>query len=316
VLGSNQRRLSRRFYRTIPLTESYAIDLCLCGVSRGRGPTPSAICPCAPGSGAARSRTGDALRRHRRGRRWRRCAGSAGRPPAGRLGRAGRRPGCCRRTTRARTAGWHGHWKSSGSGGPCASSGSGYADRPPGFLPLTWHSGCLLAAVISLVTGFGLGPAVLSAERIGDPLVRGISLPVDAVRVDLQQDGIEYRVASRGRSHLACPAARTSSLLENQDLRQQMTGLAARTPLPELQDARCERSQPECTSRPVNSTPSHRAPQAAPTSKSPPTCTYRCEPSKAVCSEPTGSSGSPADMSWPMRYVTSRRLPKRPSSRP
>ena len=27
------------------------------------------------------------------------------------------------------------------------------------------------------------------AEGVGDPLVRGVSLPVDAVRVDLQQDG-------------------------------------------------------------------------------------------------------------------------------
>ena len=45
------------------------------------------------------------------------------------------------------------------------------------------------AALISLISGFGFGPGVLDAEGVGDPLVRGVSLPVDAVRVDLQQDG-------------------------------------------------------------------------------------------------------------------------------
>jgi hypothetical protein len=53
---------------------------------------------------------------------------------------------------------------------------------------LTWHFRCLLAVVISLVTGFGLEPGVLGAESVGDPLVRGIGLTVDPVRVDLQQD--------------------------------------------------------------------------------------------------------------------------------
>ena len=33
----------------------------------------------------------------------------------------------------------------------------------------------------------GLGLSVLYSEGVGDPLVRGISLPVDAVRVDLQE---------------------------------------------------------------------------------------------------------------------------------
>ena len=37
--------------------------------------------------------------------------------------------------------------------------------------------------------GSDFGPGVLDAEGVGDPLVRGVSLPVDAVRVDLQQDG-------------------------------------------------------------------------------------------------------------------------------
>ena len=34
---------------------------------------------------------------------------------------------------------------------------SGYADRPPGLAPLTWHLGCLLDVVVSLVAGFGWG---------------------------------------------------------------------------------------------------------------------------------------------------------------
>ena len=45
VLGSNQRRLSRRFYSTIPLTDSHAIDLRLC-LPRGHPRvTVSAMCP-------------------------------------------------------------------------------------------------------------------------------------------------------------------------------------------------------------------------------------------------------------------------------
>ena len=34
-----------------------------------------------------------------------------------------------------------------------------------------------------------LRPGVLGAEGVGDALVGGVGLPVDAVRVDLQQDG-------------------------------------------------------------------------------------------------------------------------------
>ena len=37
--------------------------------------------------------------------------------------------------------------------------------------------------------GFGLRPGVLSTEGGGDPLVGGIGLTVDAVGVDLEQDG-------------------------------------------------------------------------------------------------------------------------------
>jgi hypothetical protein len=59
--------------------------------------------------------------------------------------------------------------------------------RKPGPHSAWWLD--LLAALISLITGFGFGPGVLDAEGVGDPLVRGVSLPVDAVRVDLQQDG-------------------------------------------------------------------------------------------------------------------------------
>jgi hypothetical protein len=66
--------------------------------------------------------------------------------------------------------------------------GSGYADRPPGFVPLTWHfrmpAHCRRLPRHRVRTRAG----VLGAEGVGDPLVRGVSLPVDAVRVDLQQD--------------------------------------------------------------------------------------------------------------------------------
>ena len=56
------------------------------------------------------------------------------------------------------------------------------------FWPVTCHfSGCLLAVAVFLAAGFGLG--VLGAEGVGDALVGGVGLPVDAVRVDLQQDG-------------------------------------------------------------------------------------------------------------------------------
>ena len=52
---------------------------------------------------------------------------------------------------------------------------------------MTCHfSGCLLAVAGFLVAGFGLG--VLGAEGVGDALVGGVGLIVDAVRVDLQQD--------------------------------------------------------------------------------------------------------------------------------
>jgi hypothetical protein len=60
-----------------------------------------------------------------------------------------------------------------------AAGGSGYANGPHVFLPLTWHSGCLLDVVESLVTGFRLVLRILDAEDVDGPLVRGVSMPVD-----------------------------------------------------------------------------------------------------------------------------------------
>src|SRR5208337_3892958 len=45
---------------------------------------------------------------------------------------------------------------------------------------------CLLGVAVALVTGVFL--VVAGAEGLGDALVGGIRLPVDAVRVDLEQD--------------------------------------------------------------------------------------------------------------------------------
>jgi hypothetical protein len=51
VLGSNQRRLSRRFYRPSLLEGSNAADPRVCGLRHGSGPPPSAMRPCDAGSG-------------------------------------------------------------------------------------------------------------------------------------------------------------------------------------------------------------------------------------------------------------------------
>jgi hypothetical protein len=51
VMGSNHRRLSRRFYSPILLFEAYAADLRLCHPRRDLGPPPSAMRPWAPGFG-------------------------------------------------------------------------------------------------------------------------------------------------------------------------------------------------------------------------------------------------------------------------
>jgi hypothetical protein len=51
VLGSNQRRLSRRFYSPILLAEPPPADQPVRAARRDCGLPPSAICPCVPGSG-------------------------------------------------------------------------------------------------------------------------------------------------------------------------------------------------------------------------------------------------------------------------
>ena len=55
--------------------------------------------------------------------------------------------------------------------------------------------------VVSLAAGSGLRLGVLDAEGVGDPLVRGVSLPVDAVGVDLQQDKEPGTAGDLGRAH-------------------------------------------------------------------------------------------------------------------
>ena len=129
MLGSNQRRLSRRFYSPILLFEAYAADLRLCASRRDLGPPPSAIRPCA-------------------GSRWR---GDA---------RTGTDGGVRRLRLHA----------------PIRAFVAFDLRR----------SRCHFAVAVFLVPRFWLG--VLAAEGVGDALVGGISLPVDAVRVDLQQD--------------------------------------------------------------------------------------------------------------------------------
>jgi len=56
----------------------------------------------------------------------------------------------------------------------------------PGFSALTCHFSGLLDVVVVLVTWVWLG--VADVEGVGDALVGGGSLAVDAVGVDLQQD--------------------------------------------------------------------------------------------------------------------------------
>ena len=53
------------------------------------------------------------------------------------------------------------------------------------------RSRCLLTVPVFLAAGFWLG--FLGAEGVGDALVGGVGLPVDAVRVDLEQDGCQRR---------------------------------------------------------------------------------------------------------------------------
>jgi len=58
VLGSNQRRLSRRFYSPILLSEAYAAYMTLCVSRRDLGPPPSAMRPCVGSRWRADARTG------------------------------------------------------------------------------------------------------------------------------------------------------------------------------------------------------------------------------------------------------------------
>jgi hypothetical protein len=72
--------------------------------------------------------------------------------------------------------------------------GSGYADRPPGFMAadLAFHDACSMSPSPSS-PGSGSVPW---APRASVPLVGGISLPIDAVRVDLEQDRDAVRATS------------------------------------------------------------------------------------------------------------------------
>ena len=130
VLGSNQRRLSRRFYSPILLFETYATDLRLCVPRRDLGPPPSAMRPCARSRWRGDARTG--------------TDGGVRRPRLHALIRA--------------------------------------------FLAFDLRrSICHLTFAVFLAARVGLG--VFGAEGVGDALVGGIGLPVDAVSVDLEQDG-------------------------------------------------------------------------------------------------------------------------------
>jgi hypothetical protein len=144
VLGSNQRRLSRRFYSPILLFEAYAADLRLCCPRRNLWPSPSVMRPC-----AGSRRRGDA-----------------------RTGTDGGVKRAC-------------------------------LDAPIGaFLAFDLRrSRCHFTFAVFFVPRFGLG--VLAAEGVGDALVRGISLAVDAVRVDLQQDrdAVPGPAGDLGRGH-------------------------------------------------------------------------------------------------------------------
>ena len=58
VLGSNQRRLSRRLYRPLDPTSHMPPDLRFCSRYRPSHPVLSAICPCIRHSGCMKPRTG------------------------------------------------------------------------------------------------------------------------------------------------------------------------------------------------------------------------------------------------------------------
>jgi hypothetical protein len=150
VLGSNQRRLSRRFYSPLLLADADAIDQHIRRSRHDRGLRPSAMRPWASGLV------------HGRGRK----------PTDGR-------------------------------------GGSGYADRPRGFVPLTWHfrahtrcrrlphrrtqAGCLvLRSIRQLVLRLARENRGWGDRRIhGELLVLGIKVAASTVWEILQQAGID-----------------------------------------------------------------------------------------------------------------------------
>ena len=112
---------------------------------------------------------------------------AARRPLTNRGGALGRRRPLYVRVPRALGAVWR---TNRGAHGHGQSRWERYAD-PFGFLA-SWLlglwpaiSGCLPAVAVFLATGL----SVLKAEGVGDALVGGVGLPVDAVGVDLEQDG-------------------------------------------------------------------------------------------------------------------------------
>jgi len=162
VMGSNHRRLSRRFYSPPAPPESPPAD------QRGRhsrrdfGPPPSAMRPCAPGFGV---RAVDGPSRNRP-----------------------------RTATDQPTDG---------------AGGSGYADRsrPDSRSDLPFQDACSMSPSPSS-PGVFLG--VLGAEGLGDALVGGGRLAVDAVGVDLQQDRDAMPAGASGRKPPGTPATRRS----------------------------------------------------------------------------------------------------------
>ena len=64
--------------------------------------------------------------------------------------------------------------------------------------------------VVALVTGLGFGPGVLDAEGVGDAFAGGVGLAVDAVSVDLEQDGdaapVGEVLGTSGPAFLGAPA--------------------------------------------------------------------------------------------------------------
>ncbi len=153
MLGSNQRRLSRRFYSPILLFEAYAADLRLCASRRDLGPLPSAIRPWTPGSGV-RAVHGPWVNRPRTGT----DRPTDGHGPA--HGRARRRP---------RT-------------GPAGAVMQTALARIPA---LTCHF--RMPALCRRRPRHEVLLGVLGAEGLGDALVGCGGLAVDAVGVDLEQ---------------------------------------------------------------------------------------------------------------------------------